>query len=109
MVVGPVFMKVAIPAESPIEVLAEELRGILNAAPRNREPFPAKQERDGMNHNGEYWLFGLLDVEVVLMHGDDPAFHEIYIGTTDHGFGEPLAAKLARILFSRGYKVSLTN
>ena len=108
MTVGPVFMTVSIRTASSIEEVADELREILNAAPTNREPFPKRQERDGMNHNGEYWLFGLLDdVRVVLMHSDHRDAYEIYIGTTDHAFGEPLAAKLARLLFKRGHQVSL--
>ena len=101
-------MTVSITTDLPIEDLATDLREILNAAPQNRDPFPRKQERDGMNHNGGYWLFGLLDdVRVVLMNNDDRDAFEIYIGTTDYAIGEPLAAKLARMLFKRGYQVSL--
>ena len=100
-------MTISITTDSPIEDVADDLRDILNADSQNRQPFPKKQERDGMNHNGGYWLFGLLGVEVVLMNNDDRDGFEIYIGTADHAFGEPLAAKLARLLFERGYQVSI--
>lgn len=106
--VGPVFMTISVVTDSPIKEVANELREILNADSQNKELFPKEQERDGLNHNGEYWLFGLLDdVRVVLMNNDDRDAFEIYIGTTDYAIGEPLAAKLARMLFKRGYQVSL--
>lgn len=107
---GPVFRTIAIRTDKSIEDVAVELREIFNAESRNRDPFVGKQERNSMNYNGRYWLFGLLDdIEVVLMHSDDPGSLEIIIDTTDFGFAEPLAAKLARVLFHRGYTVSVEN
>ncbi len=98
---------VLIETDVSIADLAEELREILNAAPENQDPFPRSQERESMNHNGDYWLFGLLEVEVVLMRSDDPGVLEIFLRTADDEFRSSLVQKLGKILSGRGYRVSL--
>lgn len=107
MSIGPTFTTVVLDKQGPIEHVAQELREVLNADAQNSPPFPTRQERDSLNHNGEYWLFGLLGVEVLLLNGDDFESYEISVATHDHGFAESLAARLARIFFELGYKVAL--
>lgn len=62
-----VFYKIYLNSGLEIEPLAVWFRNIINCNVHNQTPWQMDQERDGLNYGGKYYLFEILNMELILV------------------------------------------